>query len=288
MNDKALRQTLPQALFLQRLGSYGFLALLTVLCIFPFVILIINATRMHSDIVKGFSLLPGTSFMDNLTHMLENENIPVLKALGNSVFIAISSAFLSTYFSAMTAYGVYMYRFKGRNFAFNFIMLVMMVPTQVSTLGFLKLVGEMGMGDTFWPLIIPAIAAPVVFFYMIQYMRSVLPFEIVESARIDGANEFMTFNRIALPILQPAMALQAIFAFVGSWNNYFVPALLLDSEDNKTIPILIAQLRSADYVKFDYGQVYMLISVAIVPLIIIYLLLSRYIIKGVTAGSVKG
>src|SRR5208337_4827512 len=133
--------------------------------------------------------------------------------------------------------------------------------------------------DTFWPLIIPAIASPVVFFFMLQYMQSVLPFEIVESARIDGANEFYTFNRIVMPILSPAIAVQAIFSFVGNWNNYFLPALLLNSKNRKTIPVLIAQLRSADYLKFDYGKVYMMICIAIVPLLLIYLVLSRYIIR---------
>jgi multiple sugar transport system permease protein len=188
----------------------------------------------------------------------------------------------------MTAYGIYMYNFKGRKIAYNFIMIVMMVPTQVSALGFIKMIIDAGLLDTFYPLIIPAMASPVVFFFMLQYMRSVLPFEIVESARIDGSNEFHTFNKIVVPILSPAVAVQAIFAFVGSWNNYFLPALLLSSKNRKTIPVLIAQLRSADYMKFDMGKVYMLICVAIIPLLIIYLILSRHIIRGVTMGSVKG
>jgi multiple sugar transport system permease protein len=163
-----------------------------------------------------------------------------------------------------------------------------MVPIQVSALGFIKLMIKFGLMDTFYPLILPGAAAPVVVFFMIQYMQSVLPFEIVEAARVDGSNEFYTFNRIVIPILKPAFALQMIFSFVSSWNNYFMPALIINSKNKKTIPILIAQLRGADYMKFDYGKVYMLICVAILPLIIIYLFLSRFIIQGVTLGSVKG
>lgn len=276
------------SLTLQRALCYFVLAFLTILCIFPFFVLIINATRMHSQIVKGFSALPGDNFGINLTHLVTDKNIPILGALGNSVFISSCCAFLTVYFSAMTAFGIYMYNFKLKKLAFNFIMLVMMVPTQVSALGFLKLISGMGMMDSFWPLIIPTIAAPVVFFFMMQYMQSVLPFEIVESARVDGANEFLTFNRIVLPILKPALALQAIFSFVGNWNNYFLPALIINSKSRRTIPILIAQLRSADYMKFDLGKVYMLICIAIVPLVITYFILSRYIIRGVTMGSVKG
>jgi len=267
---------------------YIFLIFLSALCVLPFLILIINSTRMHSEIMKGFSFFPGTSFLDNMGKLLSDENIPVLRGLLNSVFVSCTCAFLTVYFSAMTAYGIHIYVFKLKNFSFNFIMLVMMVPTQVSALGFIRLVTNMGMMDTFFPLIIPAVASPIVFFFMLQYMKSILALEIVESARVDGANEFLTFNSIVLPILQPAIALQAIFSFVGNWNNYFMPALIINSKENKTIPVLIAQLRSADYMKFDLAQVYVLICIAIIPLMIMYLLLSRFIIRGVTMGSVKG
>jgi multiple sugar transport system permease protein len=273
---------------LWRIFCYAFLILLSALCIFPFLILIINATRMHADIQKGFSILPGTSLMQNLDSLMSDKNLPVIRAMLNSLFISTCCAALTTYFSSMTAYGIYMYRFKGRAFAFNFIMLVMMVPTQVAALGFIRLIIDTKLLDTYWPLIVPAIASPIVFFFMLEYMKSVLPFEIVEASRIDGANEFFTFNRIVLPILTPAIAVQAIFSFVTNWNNYFLPALLLNSKDKKTIPILIAMLRSADYLKFDLGKVYVMICLAIVPLIFIYLLLSRFIIRGVTMGSVKG
>ncbi|MBP5729315.1 MAG: carbohydrate ABC transporter permease, partial [Clostridia bacterium] len=127
-----------------------------------------------------------------------------------------------------------------------------------------------------------------VFFYMKQYLESVLPMEIVEAARIDGSGEFRTFNQIILPIMKPAIAVQMIFAFVASWNNYFIPALILDKAELKTVPIMVAQLRSADYSKFDMGKVYMFIMLAILPVIIVYIILSRAIIRGATAGAVKG
>ena len=141
--------------------------------------------------------------------------------------------------------------------------------------------------DSFVPLIVPSIASPIGFFYMKQYMESILPLSIVEAARVDGANEFYTFNRIALPLLKPAIAVQAIFSFVGNWNNFFVPALIINSDEHKTIPILISQLRSSDYMKFDLGKVYIMIFIAIIPLIIVYFFLSKFIIKGLTQGGVK-
>jgi multiple sugar transport system permease protein len=275
-------------LFSKTALTYLLLVILSILCIFPFVILIVNATRFHSEIQKGFSLAIGSAFGDNWTKLLNDKNIPVVRALLNSVFVSTCASVLTVYFSSMTAYGIYMYKFKIRDAASNFIMLVMMVPAQVSTLGFIRLIQQMGLMDSFIPLIIPAIAAPVVFFFLLQYMRSILPYEIVEAARIDGSNEFYTFNRIVVPILSPAIAVQAIFAFVANWNNFFLPLLILNSKEKRTIPIIIAQLRSADYLKFDMGQVYMMICLAIVPLLIIYLFLSRFIIRGVTMGSVKG
>ena len=271
-----------------RILCYIFLVLLTVLCLFSFYILIINSTRANSEIQKGFSILPGKSFLMNLSGLLADNNIPILRALGNSLFISALTAVFTTYFSAMTAFGLHIYNFKFKKFAFSFILLVMMVPTQVSTLGFIQLITKMGLMNTFYPLIIPSIAAPIVFFFMFQYLASVLPQEIVEAARVDGSNEFNTFNTIVLPIMKPALAVQAIFSFVTSWNNYFVPALIINSKNNKTIPILIAQLRSADYMKFDLGKVYIMICVAIIPLLIVYIFLSKFIIRGVTLGSVKG
>ena len=273
---------------LQRGLCYAGLILLAAISLFPFIILIINSTRLHGQIIKGFSILPGNAFFLNWKSLFTDENIPIVQALGNSVFISTVTALFTAYFSAMTAYAIHMYRFKGREFAFRFIMLVMMVPPQVSAAGFIQLVMKMGLMDSFIPLIVPSIASPIVFFFMLQYMEASLPFEIVEAARVDGSNEIRTFNTIVLPIMKPAMAVQAIFSFVTSWNNYFMPALIINSKAKKTVPILIAQLRSADYMKFDLGKVYMLIFVAIVPLMIVYLLLSKHIIKGVTLGSVKG
>ena len=119
-------------------------------------------------------------------------------------------------------------------------------------------------------------------------MESILPLEIVEASRVDGASEFFTFNRIVLPIMGPAIAVQMIFSFVASWNNFFIPGMIIDKAELKTVPLMIAALRSADYSKFDMGKVYMLILLSILPVIVVYLILSKFIIRGVSEGSVKG
>ena len=267
---------------------YAILVFLSALCLFSFYMLIINATRSNADLQSGFRLLPSTNFLPNLVNAWTDSSINIPRGMLNSFIVAGCTALLSTYFSALTAYGIHAYNFKLKNLAFTFIMAVMVIPKQVYAVGFYQMCVKLKWTNSFLPLVLPGIAAPVVFFYMKQYMESVLPMEIVDAARVDGSGEFHTFNTIILPMLKPAMAVQLIFTFVESWNNYFLPALLLDKAEMKTVPIMIAQLRSADYSKFDMGKVYMFILLAILPVMVVYMCLSKYIIKGVTAGSVKG
>ena len=273
---------------IQRTLCYIVLILLAILCLFSFYVLVINTTRSHPDIQKGFSLLPGRSFFNNLKNLLRDANLPVLSGMFNSLVVAGGSALLSVYFSALTAYAIHAYNFRFKNLAFTIIMVIMMVPTQVSALGFVDQMSRMRLMNSFIPLIVPSIASPVVFFFIKQYMDSVLPIELVEAARIDGAHEFRIFNQIVLPLMKPAIAVQAIFTFVSSWNNYFIPSLIINRDSKKTLPILIAQLRSADFLKFDMGKVYMMLGCAILPVIIVYLCLSKFIVRGVTLGGVKG
>ncbi len=271
----------------RRVIAYIVLIFITVLCLFWFYILFVNATRRHGQIQMGFSPVPGTNILKNWESLM-NSTQPVWNGLFNSVFIAACSAGLTVYFSTMTAYAIHVYRFKGRAFIFTFILAVMMIPTQVTALGFYHQMMNWNLLDSYIPLIVPSVAAPAVFFYMKQYMESSLPLEIIEASRIDGAGEFYTFNCMVLPIMKPAIAVQAIFTFVTSWNNYFLPALLLTKAKMKTLPIMIAEMRTSDFLNFNMGQVYMMMAFAILPVIVVYLILSKHIVQGVALGSVKG
>lgn len=263
------------------------LIILSFMCLFFFYVLIVNASHSHAELQKGFSALPGKYFWKNLMNVANDGSFPMFRGILNSIIVSGCSAVLCTYFSSLTAYGLYAYDFKARNVAFTFIMAILVMPTQVTAMGFLRLITKMGLYDSLLPLIIPSVASPAVFYFMYSYLQSSLPMSLVEAARIDGSGEFRTFNSIVLPIMKPAIAVQAIFTFVGSWNNYFVPALVIQSKSKMTVPILIATLRGADYMNFDMGKIYMMITVAIVPIIIVYLLLSKCIIAGVTLGGVK-
>ena len=260
---------------------------LSFMCLFFFYILIINATHSHAELQKGFSALPGGSLFDNLSKVANDGSFPMFHGILNSLIISGLTAAICTYFSALTAYGLYVYDFKLKKVAFAFILAILVMPTQVTSMGFLRLITNMGMYDSWLPLIIPSVASPAVFYFMYSYLESSLPISLVEAARIDGSNEFRTFNTIVLPIMKPAIAVQAIFTFVGSWNNYFIPALVIQTKSKMTVPILIATLRGADYMNFDMGKIYTMILVAIVPINIVYLFLSKYIIAVVTLGGVK-
>ena len=271
----------------RRALAYIVLVIMSFLCLFWFYILFVNATRSKGELTQGFTLLPSTHLIQNWKGVMAG-TLPVVRGMINSLVVATCSAVLCTYFSTMTAYAIHVYDFKLKKFMITFILAIMTIPTQVTALGFIQLVADMKLEDNFIPLIIPAIAAPATFFYMKQYMESALPLSLVEAARIDGSGEFRTFNSIVLPLMKPAIAVQAIFTFVANWNNYFTPALVLHDDKMKTLPILIAQLRSADFLKFDMGQVYVTIAFSIFPVIIVYLFLSKYIVQGVAMGSVKG
>ena len=273
----------------RRVVAYVVLTLMCILCLFFFYIMLINCTRSHIEIQKsGFSILPGGDFLNNLGAVFNDANIPLWRGFINSLIVSVGTVFCSVYFSAMTAYGLHVYDFKGRKFAFNFILLIMTIPTQVTALGFVDMMRSWKLTDNLIPLIVPAIAAPTVFFFMKQYMDSSLPLDIVEAARIDGANEFRTFNSIILPILKPAMAVQAIFTFVSSWNNYFTPNLLITKAQMKTLPIMVYMWRCKDFASISMGHIYMVITISILPVMIVYFALSKFIVGGVTLGAVKG
>lgn len=272
--------------------------IITIICLFPIYILIINATRSSGEIIsQGVSLIPGGSLIDNFKTLNDPNaangayvrSFQMWTGYANSLIIAVSSAALTVFFSGVTAYGLTVYDFKLRGFATTFILAVMMIPTQVVSTGLLEFMLQIHLNDNYLPLILPSIASPQVVFFMLQYMKSSFPLDIVEAARIDGCGEFRTFLQISLPILKPAFAVQAIFAFVTSWNNYYTPSMLLISSNPKqrTMPMMVTYVLNNDKVT-DFGVNYLVVAISIIPVVIVYLCLSKFIVKGVALGAVKG
>ncbi|MDR1643192.1 MAG: carbohydrate ABC transporter permease [Clostridiales bacterium] len=259
--------------------------LLAVLSIMPFWIMFVNSTRSTVEIQGGISLLPSSHFMSNLSILL-NKGFNPMVGFVNSFAIAAGATLCGVYFSSLTAYALVAYHFKARQAFFTFIMCVLMIPAQVSAIGFYQFMYQLHWVNSIWPLILPSIAAPAMVFFMRQYLLSTLSIEMVEAARIDGSGEFATFNRIILPLMAPAIATQAIFAFVGSWNSLFTPMILLTSKDRYTMPIMVNLLRG-DIYRTEFGSIYLGLAMTSLPLFVVYFLLSRYIIAGVALGGVK-
>jgi multiple sugar transport system permease protein len=263
--------------------------LLCIMSMFPFYTMIINATLDGNVIKRGIHLFPGGQLVDNfkgLIYRTEGTATTLWEAMAHSAIIAVPATILQVYFATFTAYGMTVYQFKLRNFAWSFVMAIMMIPAQVSIIGMMNFMIKIGLYNTYWPLIIPAMAAPSTIYFMKQYMASALSVEIIEAARIDGSGEFATFNKIALPLMKPAMATQAIFAFIASWNNLYTPTMLVPDDDLYTLPMFVQALKS-NQVTVNYGFVYMGLTLTVLPLLIVYFALSKYIIAGVALGGVK-
>ena len=269
---------------------YVVVTFFSILAIIPFAYMITNATWDTYTITTSLKIWPNFSNLigqtvKNYHSLVDRATFSFAVGFRNSFVISVSSTALSDYFSALTAYGIKVYDFKGRKPLFAMIVGVMMVPSAVNITGFYRLMHSMNLLGTLWPLILPAIAAPATVFFIKQYLDSSLSLEIIEAARIDGANEFFTFNRICLPLMMPAISTQAIFSFLGSWNNFFAPSILLVTSETKTLPLMVAALYGDRYT--DMGAVNLGLSISVVPIIIVYCFLQRYIISGVSAGGVK-
>ena len=260
---------------------------LAVLSLFPFVVMIVNSTRSTFEIQQhAISLIPSHFLMSNWAQFTGKTFNP-LTGFVNSIIVAVGATALTVYFSTLTAYALVAYRWKLRQPFFTFILCVMMIPGQVTAVGFYQFMYRIGMTNNLLALILPAIYAPAAVFFMRQFMLASLPLELLDSARIDGSREFHTFNTIAMPIMKPAMATQAIFSFVGTWNQLFIPQILLTKADKFTMPIMVAQLKG-DIYKREFGSIYLGVTLTVLPLFVVYFALSKYIIAGVALGSVKG
>ncbi|MCL2193097.1 MAG: carbohydrate ABC transporter permease [Treponema sp.] len=273
------------ALSIQRGFIYIVMAILILLALVPIYILLINATRTDLEITSGISLIPGTNLVHNW-NALTGQGFQISHGFFNSAFIALTTTALNVYFSAMTAYGLHVYKFVGRNFLWALILVVIMLPPSLSFIGFFQFVATIGLTDNFIPLIIPAVAGAASVLFIRQYITSVTSIALIEAARIDGANEFYIFNKIMLPILTPALAAQGIFTFVASWNNFLMPFILISSRERYTLPMLV-QMLSGDIFRTEFGGIYLGIAISIVPIIIFYCFMSRLIISGLTLGGVK-
>lgn len=264
---------------------YAFLIVLGGICLLPFLLMIVNATRSGNEIATSFTLIPGDSLKENWDTVFDYFNL--FAGMWNSVKVSVPATLLTAYFSAMTAYALAMYKFKGSKLIFGTILVFMMIPGQLSLIGFYNLCTKLHIVNSYIPLIVPAIAAPGTVFFLRQYVMSALPPALIEAARIDGASEFFSFHRIVLPIMAPGIATMSIMGFIGNWNNYLLPMIILNKEEKFTLPVMMASLRATSDINANQGAIYLSVAISVIPILLVFAFFSKYIISSISAGAVK-
>jgi len=270
---------------IMRFFVYTLLFLLLIVTIIPIWILIVNATRSTTEIQQGISMLPSTHVFENY-RLLISKGLDLPRGFANSLFLALTSTVVTVYFSLLTAYGVVVYEFPGKKAFSNFIIVLVMIPMQLSIIGFYQYMSKLGLTDNYASLILPLVANAGAVFFGKQYLESMVIHDLIDAGRIDGASELGIFHKVMLPLAVPGAATMGIFAFVASWNNFFTPFILISSIEKYTLPMLVQTLRG-DVYRTEYGAIYLGLALTIVPIIILYAIFSRYIISGIALGAVK-
>lgn len=261
------------------------LTILALTCLLPFILMMVNSTRSGIEIMTSFSFIPGKSLSDNWKTV--SEYFDLFRGFANSLMVAIPATILTAYFSAITAYALAMYHFRGGKILLLVIVVFMMIPGQLSLLGFYNLIAKLKLLNSYIPLIIPAIAAPGTVFFLRQYLISVFSKTLLEAARIDGASEIHIFHKIVFPIMLPGVATMAIGAFIGNWNSYLVPLILLNTPKKFTLPVMIASLNSSTDITSNQGAIYLAVAISVIPILVVFSFCSKYIISSISSGAVK-
>jgi len=229
--------------------------------------------------------LPSTHMIENY-HILLSKGLNLPRGFANSLFLAITSTVVSVYFGLLTAYGIVVYEFPGKKLFSNFIVVLVMIPLQLSIIGFYQYMSKLGLVDNYASLILPLIASAGSVFFGMQYLQSMVIHDLIDAARIDGASELGIFHKVMMPLAVPGAVTMGIFAFVASWNNFFTPFIMITSIEKYTLPMLVQTMRG-DVYRTEYGAIYLGLALTVVPIIIIYAIFSRYIVSGIALGAVK-
>ena len=278
-----------RALVARRKLVHGLLILfctfVALVAFYPFFVMVISSTHDNFNIVSKINVLPGRHLAENYERVTRNMNI--LVGIKNSIVLSVAVTVIETYFTVMTAYAFAKFKFRGRNFLFGVILVFMMLPGQLGIIGFYKEIQALDMMNSYFPLIVPSIANCFAVFFYKQYMDTSLPTELIEAAIMDGCREIQIFHNIVIPLVKPAMVTQAVLTFIGTWNSYLNPLILLNEKEKFTLTLMIATVRDAT--NAEYGAQYLGMVISVIPTVIIYCFGSKTIMEKITVGAaVKG
>jgi multiple sugar transport system permease protein/cellobiose transport system permease protein len=251
--------------------------------VLPFYVIIMMATHSTAEIFSGLVLMPGNHFLENMRTIFINK---FHYCYLNSAIVSVVSTAISVLISALTGFALAKYNFRLKKFFFFFILITMMIPGQIGMIGYVMEMKAMGFSNTLIPLILVWCSNAFGVFFMVQYIREMVPDEVIESARLDGCGEPGIFIRIVLPFIKPALATLSTLIFLWSWNNFLLPLVTVYNKELYTIPLGIQALQNAYVV--DFGARGAGLAFAVVPILIIFCFGSKSFIKGLAAGAVKG
>ena len=265
---------------------YLFLVITTIIILYPLAWMIGAAFKPDAEILSvRLNPIPLNPTLDPMKAMFDT--IPVIRNIFNSFVVAISSTALSLLFTSLGGYAFAKFKFPGNRILFYFILATMLIPPELNLVPSFLIMVRLGWVNTFLPLIIPGAASAFGIFLMRQYCASI-PTELLEAARLDGASEFGVYWRIVLPIMSPALAALGTLNFVGSWNDFVWPLIILRDPSIQTIMVSIARLPTAQGYNTPWGVIVAGATVAVIPTLLVFIFAQRYIVSGLTAGSIRG
>lgn len=272
----------------RRMGVLDWITWLLVLigalaCVVPFYWMFAAASRPATDVL---GIPPrwdvGQALQQNFRTLMETG---LLRAFVNSAVIAVVSTVLTLLVSTLAGYALVTYKFKGRGLIFALILGTLFVPLQATVIPLFKLLAGAQLLNTLWGVILPSLASPFAIFFMRQAFLK-YPMELSEAGRIDGASDLRIFWSIALPAVLPSVSALAVFVFLGQWNSFFWPLVVLNSLETYTLPVALSALNASAIV--DYGAVMLGVALTTLPVLLVYLMARRIFTSAVVAGSVKG
>jgi len=261
------------------------LAIAGILSLFPFYWTLVMATNTTADIYRfppKFTL--GSQFDDNVRAVLHN--VAFFQSMGNTLIVAVSTTLLVLFFDSLAAFTFAKFRFPGRNALFVILLATMLLPAQLGAIPQFQTMAAFGWVGSLKALIVPAAANAFGIFWLRQYFSSSIHDELVEAATLDGCGFLGVYRHVALPSARPALAFLGIFTFVGSWNDYFWPLVVLTNPDHLTLQVALSTLNRAHGV--DYSMVMTGALMAMIPLIVVFGVFARQFIKGATEGAIRG
>jgi len=285
------RQQRPRRFNPESIAAMTLLFLFTVYFLVPYFWLIVSSTKNAGDLFGTFGLwfAPNFNLFSNLQQLFTYQDGIYARWLLNTLLYAGVGAAVGTWFSTMAGYALAKYVFRGRNLLFSLVLGAILVPLTALVLPLYLMMSSVGLTNTYWAVLLPSFVSPFGVYLSRIYAASAVPDELLEAARIDGANEFRTFT-VALHLMIPALVTIFLFQFVQIWNNYFLPLVMLS--DEKLFPITVGlqtwNVTTAGTSKFLYGLIITGALISSIPLLAGCVVLQRFWRGGLGAGSVKG